>query len=755
MRLILLVASSVFAFLRVHACDVFKTCASDIEYSTGPFDIVYDQENSMIEVYDGASLVWFTGSSNFASAARVSESVEQNGGIFVITNTVVDTCNEMSVSNHGSAGGGTAGSQNVVYFNGTICNHTSFFLTFQAQAVTDENQTWSHLRLNLSIPDDSSYNQLWLTYGCAEDEHFYGFGAQYSKFDMKGYRLPMFLSEQGVGRGLEPLTAILDAISKGAGGTWYTTYTHVPFYITSYHRGFLLESPQYSVFDLTQKTSIRLEINNHFLQARIIAGKSPKEVITSYTAYSGRMKSLPEWLNKGAVVGMQGGTNAVLQMLSHIKQVVGSADDIASFWLQDWTGQRNFTSSARDIKRVGLWWNWEVDSTHYPDWMDFISHLQAENITVLTYINALLSDVSERGTPFQHNYWQEAINNDYFVRNGSGDVWVGYTKASLVDLSNPSAYKWYKEIIIQNMLASGVKGWMCDFGESLPLDAKLWQSQDAREWHTRYPEVWGQLNREAIAEAKERGLSTGDDVVYFMRSGATFSATNTRLFWLGDQTVTWDEHDGLTTIIIGLLSSGLSGYSLQHSDIGGYTAIDLKVIKYLRSKELLMRWCELAAFTSMYRSHLGTLPTENWQFYSDNETMLHYFKMARLYKSFSSYRASLMTEAEQKGIPLVRPMFMEYPDDNKMYSIDLTHQFMFGSELLVAPVYKPHQSTVHVFLPTNSSWIHLWTNKEYTGEGDWVVIEAPMGQPCALRLKDSAAGEEIVASMYKHGLLPV
>lgn len=256
MRLILLVASSVFAFLRVHACDVFETCASDIEYSTGPFDIVYDQENSMIEVYDGASLVWFTGSSNFASAARVSESVEQNGGIFVITNTVVDTCNEMSVSNHGSAGGGTAGSQNVVYFNGTICNHTSFSLTFQAQAVTDENQTWSHLRLNLSIPDDSSYNQLWLTYSCAEDEHFYGFGAQYSKFDMKGYRLPMFLSEQGVGRGLEPLTAILDAISKGAGMSQLKYF--LALFLFRWYLVHYLHSCAILHYQLSQRISVRI-----------------------------------------------------------------------------------------------------------------------------------------------------------------------------------------------------------------------------------------------------------------------------------------------------------------------------------------------------------------------------------------------------------------------------------------------------------------------------------------------------------------
>jgi len=92
----------------------------------------------------------------------------------------------------------------------------------------------------------------------------------------------------------------------------------------------------------------------------VFVGKSPKEIITSYTAFSGRMKRLPDWLNKGAVVGIQGGTNAVLKMLSQIKQVVGSSDDIAGFWLQDWTGQRNFTSSAEDIGRVGLWWNWEV-----------------------------------------------------------------------------------------------------------------------------------------------------------------------------------------------------------------------------------------------------------------------------------------------------------------------------------------------------------------------------------------------------------
>ena len=221
----LFLVASVLVFFRVcgclDACDVREACAVNVTYSTGPFDIVYNpQEDSLIKVYDGTSLVWFTGSSedykNFVSVATVRESVEQNGGTYVITNTVLDICDNVSVTKHGSAGGGSAGSQDVVFFNGTICN-TTFSLTFQALTITDESQSWSHLQLNLSIPDNSSYNQLRLSYGCAENEHFYGFGAQYSKFDMKGYRLPMFLSEQGVGRGLEPLTAIVDSVSKGAG----------------------------------------------------------------------------------------------------------------------------------------------------------------------------------------------------------------------------------------------------------------------------------------------------------------------------------------------------------------------------------------------------------------------------------------------------------------------------------------------------------------------------------------------------------
>ena len=129
------------------------------------------------------------------------------------------------------------------------------------------------------------------------------------------------------------------------------------------------------------------------------------------------------------------------------------------------------------------------------------------------------------------------------------------------------------------MLSTGVCGWMCDFGESLPLSADLESGQDAHRFHSLYPHLWGQLNADAVAKATrllggtDANLCEAGDVVYFMRSGGPHSPGVARLFWLGDQTVTWDSYDGLGTAIIGMLSEGLSGYSLTHSDIGGYTSI--------------------------------------------------------------------------------------------------------------------------------------------------------------------------------------
>ena len=118
----------------------------------------------------------------------------------------------------------------------------------------------------------------------------------------------------------------------------------------------------------------------------------------------------------------------------------------------------------------------------------------------------------------------------------------------------------------------------------------------------------------------------------------------------------------------------------------------------------------------MYRSHLGTLPDENWQFNSDMETFLHFFNMTVVFQSWDFYRKTLMEEAYKMGWPVARHMFLVFSNNSVAYTNPhVRFQFMLGTELLVAPVFKEGSSSVKVFLPANTTWIHVWTNKIYKG----------------------------------------
>ena len=158
---------------------------------------------------------------------------------------------------------------------------------------------------------------------------------------------------------------------------------------------------------------------------------------------------------------------------------------------------------------------------------------------------------------------------------------------------------------------------MTDFGEALPFDSKLHGGADPAVWHNRFPEEWGRVNREAIEEA-----GRGDDIVFFDRSGFTQSPKFATLFWLGDQMQSWDEYDGIKTAVVGMLSGGVSGFSLVHSDVGGYVSLSLSVAGHkipviARSDELLQRWmssppsppCSGPTRASIRRSRRSSTPT--------------------------------------------------------------------------------------------------------------------------------------------------
>jgi len=395
-----------------------------------------------------------------------------------------------------------------------------------------------------------------------------------------------------------------------------------------------------------------------------------------------------------------------------------------------------------------LWWNWELDRDHYPGWDDLRAYLASEGVRLMSYVNPFLADPSEK-EDHRRNLFADARDNGYLVKSRGGDPYmirITDFSAALVDLTNPEARGWLKGVLKEQFAETGVSGWMADFGEGLPYDAVLHSGANPGSYHNRYAEEWARLNREVVRE-----LGGEDELVFFTRSGYTRSPEWSTLFWLGDQLVSWDRHDGIKTAVTGLLSSGLSGYSLNHSDTGGYTAIDHPLLTYRRSKELLLRWIELSAFTTVFRTHEGNRPQMNHQVYSDRETLRHFARFARVYRAWRTYRERLVREAADTGLPVVRHPFVHYPDDPWVH--ELRWQFMAGPELMVAPVVDAGRSKAEVYLPAGS-WIHLWSGEEHGSPGGSLqTVVAPIGRPAVFYARGSEAGAELREELRREGLL--
>ena len=259
---------------------------------------------------------------------------------------------------------------------------------------------------------------------------------------------------------------------------------------------------------------------------------------------------------------------------------------------------------------------------------------------------------------------------------------------------------------------------MADFGEYLPTDdVYLANGVDAKIMHNAWPALWAEVNAKGVAE---RGLT--DEVTFFMRAGGTGTQKYCPMLWAGDQCVDFSRHDGLNTVICGALSSGLLGNAYHHSDIGGYTSL----FGNRRTKEVFDRWVDMATFTSMMRTHECNRPYENFQFDQDAQTMAHLARMTNIHRHLKPYLKSLSEEASQKGYPVQRPLFVHFENDINTYAIQ--DEYMFGPDMLVAPVHKKDVKEWQVYLPAGQTWVNIWNMQEIQG-GQSITIDAPIGKP--------------------------
>jgi sulfoquinovosidase len=562
--------------------------------------------------------------------------------------------------------------------------------------------------LSLRLNDDS--NRIWISFAADPNEHIYGCGEQFGFFDLKGKKVDIWVSEHHSLKKLlsKFLFEKLFGVHPKRTGTYrnHRTYYAQPSFLSSTRMFCHVDSTAFQTFSFEKKETT-LHIREIPKKITFLSADDFLSLSEKVSDLLGKQPPLPAWTEKGAIIASQGGTERLLENVSIAEK---NGIPLSAVWSQDWSGQLITAFGSQ------VFWNWQVDEKLYPDLKKTILDLRSKGIRFLGYINTFLKEDSA--------LYVEAENKGYLVKNEKGDVYpIKSTtfKAGIVDLTNPAAYAWYKSIIKTNMIDLGMSGWMADFGEYLPTDAIV-SGGNAETLHNTWPVLWAKLNHEAISETKTR------DLFFFTRAGFTKSIPYIHSMWAGDQHVDFSYRDGLASAITSMLSMSVTGIGLTHSDIGGYTTI----FHMKRDKELFMRWTEMNVFTPLFRCHEGNKPEVNVQFSHDLETLEHFRTMADYFSHLSPYLKDMKAIYQEKGIPVNRPLFFHF-DEQEAYTC--MHQFMYGSDLLIAPVIDRKTRAMDVYLP-KGSWVQLFTEKTFTGGK--IHIETPLGRPIAFYREDSS-----------------
>jgi sulfoquinovosidase len=579
----------------------------------------------------------------------------------------------------------------------------SFTPREKSTALWDVQEDDGALVLTITATDGRvSVTELTLT--VPSDFRWFGGGEQYSHVELSGKKIPFLVEENGIGRGDRPVTRIADMV--GAGGHEFSTYLPIPIIISTDNTAYLIENDCFSEVDLSIPGRMRILVHDSKLRLRIWKADSPKALLTKITSHLGRMPVLPDW-TYGTILGIQGGAEVVK---NRVKEAKAHGNPVSAIWIQDWVGKKKTSIGSR------LHWEWRADTMTYPDFPQFCRDMEAQGVQVLGYINPFLLE----GTPMT----DDAMAKKLVVHRHDGTPYLipfGGFKGYMLDLTNPDARLWVKNIIQKNMIGNGLSGWMADFAEWLPFDARLYSGISPKDYHNRYAADWALVNREAIQEAGREG-----DIVFFSRSGWTGSGGISTLFWAGDQMVSFQPNDGLPSAINALLSSGLSGIAINHSDIGGYTALNYPVLKkYLRDKELFCRWVEFEAFTPIFRTHEGLLPNDMVQYYSDTSTQRFFARFASFHLQLKPYFKKLVNEAAESGVPVIRHPWLVCPDDPEC--LNTQYQFFVGDDLLVIPATEKGQEVVSGYFP-QGDWVHVFHGTTFMG-GRVNEVRAPLGTP--------------------------
>jgi alpha-glucosidase len=476
-------------------------------------------------------------------------------------------------------------------------------------------------------------------------------------------------------------------------------YVSVPFYLV------LRGGRAHGVFfDNTFRSHVDIGHTSHGLLSfgadggeldyYFIYGPEPKRVIQRYTEMTGRMPLPPRWaLGYHQCRYSYYPESRVRFIARNFRERHIPADVI---WL--------------DIHYLDGYKPFTWDRQRFPDPAKLVADLRAEGFRTVPIIDA--HPKKEVGyTPYD-----TGLAGDHFLKNPDGSVyeapvWPSQAEKNpgpsvFPDFSKPAAREWWGGLY-KPLLDIGIAGIWNDMNEpavfetvtgTMPLDVRHdneGQPTDHREIHN----VYGLLMTQSTYEGLHR-LRPNDRP--FVLTRASFAGGQRyAAMWPGDNISTWEHLRATIPMLSGM---GLSGLAFVGSDIGGFAGAP--------SAELYTRWLQAGVFYPFMRTHttFGTPDQEPWSYGTVHEAInraaieLRYRLLPHIY--------NVMSEASATGIPAMRPLMLEFPEDARTWSLD--DQFMFGGDLLIAPVLQEAQRERELYLP-KGEWYDFWTGRRYDG----------------------------------------
>jgi len=487
-------------------------------------------------------------------------------------------------------------------------------------------------------------------------ECIYGFGEKFTAFVKNGQAVDIWNSD---------------------GGTCSEqSYKSVPFYISSKGYGVLVNSADLISFEVGSEVVSKVSIAapGEELEYFIIGGSDLKEVLSTYTALSGR-PSLPPpysfglWLSTSFTTDYDEKTvNEFIDGMSE-REIPLQVFHFDCLWMKEHE-----------------WCNMEWDTSRFSDPQGMLARLKEKGLEFCIWTNPYIGQRSK--------LFDIGKANGFFIKNPDGSVFqadLWQPGMAIIDFTNPAACEWYSNLL-KKLFDMGIRNIKSDFGERIPTNVIYHSGQDPVHMHNYYSYLYNKVVANALRDYFGENQSC-----LFARS-ATVGSQKFPVHWGGD---CFASYPAMAETLRAGLSLCSSGFGFFSHDIGGFEAT--------ATPDLYKRWCAFGLLSTHSRLHGSESYRVPWLFDEESCDVLRFYTILK--GRLMPYLFAQAVKTHKTGIPMMRSMVIEFMDDPVCKYLDT--QYMLGDSLLVAPIMN-EQGVVEFYLP-KGIWTDIISGESYQG----------------------------------------